>query len=169
MSSSRPRWRGGRIGLALAAAVLALGGCTLTPVYGERGVGAARLEVAYSAPATRLDQIVIEDLALRLGKGGGPGAPQVAISTSAANRALTHSNTARPTKANEVTVSVAYTVTVAGKVVAVGNRAASAAWTTRGQVLADEEARREAEERAARAAAETVRLAILGALAGPRP
>src|SRR5690606_4443147 len=145
------------------AAALALGGCTLTPVYGERGIGAERLAVSYGAPATRLDQVVIQELALRLGKGGGPGAPRVEVSTSVANRAVTHSNTARPTKANEVTVSVAYTVTAGGTLVAVGNRAASAAWTTRGQVLADEEARRDAEERAARAAAETVRLAILGA------
>ena len=168
MWSSRPAWRGGFIGLALAAG-LALGGCTLTPVYGERGVVAERLEVAYGAPATRLDQIVIQELALRLGKAGGPAAPHVDISASAASRALTHTNTARPAKANEVTVNVAYTVTLGGKVVAGGNRAASAAWTTRGQVLADEEARKDAEERAARAAAETVRLAILGALAGSRP
>lgn len=167
MWSSSRVLRHGLFGLALGAAALSLGGCTFAPVYGEHGVSQARLELAYSEPATRLDQIIIQDLSLRLGKSQSPDAPLVSISTSVSNRALTRTGTTKPFRQMEVTVAVSYTVTAGGKVVALGNRSAAAAWTTRGQVLADEEARKDAEERAARAAAETVRLAILGALATP--
>lgn len=167
MWSSSRVVRGLVLGLALGGAALAVAGCSFTPVYGERGVARGRLALAYAEPQTRLDQIVIQELSLRLGSAGGPDAPVVRITTSVANRALTRTGTTKPFRQFEVTVTVAYTVTAGGKVVAVGNRAAAAAWSTRGQVLADEEARKDAEERAARAAAETVRLALIGALASP--
>lgn len=167
MWSSRRGLRSGLIGLVLGAAGLALAGCTFAPVYGEHGVAKGRLEVAYSKPASRMDQIIIQDLAVRLGKSDSPDAPLVSISASSSTRVLTHTNTTKPVTQYETTVTVAYTVTANDKVVTLGNRSATAAWTTRGQVLADEEARKDAEQRAARAAGETVRLAILGALATP--
>lgn len=167
MWSSSRMLRNGLIGLAFAATGLALAGCTFAPVYGEYGIAQGRLELAYNKPATRLDQIIIQDLSVRLGKTDSPDAPVVSISSGVSNRALTHTGTSKPTTQYEVTVTVSYTVTDNGKVVTFGSRSASAAWTTRGQVLADEAARREAEERAARAAGETVRLSILAALATP--
>jgi hypothetical protein len=67
----------------------------------------------------------------------------------------------------EASVTVSYTLAADGRLVTFGSRSASASWTTSGQVLADEAAYRDAQERAARAAAETVRLSILSALAKP--
>lgn len=169
MWSSSRALRRALAALALGAAALALGGCSFTPVYGEHGVAQQRLELAYGKPATRLDQIVIQDMALRLGSSDAPDAPRVSISTSAYSRPLTHTGLSKPASQHEVQVTVSFSVTAGGKVLAAGSRSASAAWTSRGQVLADEEARKDAEERAARAAGETVRLAILGALATPAP
>ncbi|MDP1729991.1 MAG: hypothetical protein Q8L54_02205 [Devosia sp.] len=144
-----------------------MAGCTFTPVYGEYGVSLQRLEFAYAKPATRLDQIIIQDLALKLGKSQRPDAPLVTISSGAASRAVTRTGTAKPATQREVTVSVSYPVIAGGRVVASGSRSASALDTTSGQVLADSAAYGDAEERAARAAGETVRLSILAALATP--
>ena len=159
-------------GLVLVAALLmggSLAGCTLTPVYGERGAGQQRVEIAYAKPATRLDQLVIQDLALHLGRSDAPDAPLVTISSRAANREVTRTGTTRPGTQQEMTVTVSYTLASAGKVIALGSRSASAWWTSRGQVLADEAARADAEERAARAAGETVRLSLLAELRKPLP
>ncbi|MHB1109462.1 MAG: hypothetical protein ACYCZU_03960 [Devosia sp.] len=151
----------------LLVAGLGLAGCTFTPVYGDYGVTQQRLEVAYSKPGSRLDQIIIQDLSLKLGKSDDPNAPLITISSDAASRTLTRTGTTKPATQQEVTVNVSYTVAASGRVVTFGSRSASAVWTTRGQVFADEAAYRDAEERAARAASETVRLSILAALATP--
>jgi len=167
MWSSSRLLRNGLIVLALSVAGGGLAGCTFTPVYGDYGVSQQRLELAYSRPATRLDQIIIQELSLRLGKSDNPDAPLVTISSSSSNRALTRTGTTKPTTQYEMTVNISYTLAADGRVVAVGSRSASAAWTSRGQVFADDAASRDAAERAARAAAETVRLSILAALATP--
>lgn len=166
MWSSSRTLRNGLVVLTLSLSV-AVSACTFRPVYGENGVVQQHLEVAYAKPATRLDQLIIQDLALRLGKSEDPDAPLVSISASAGGRALTSTGTAKPVTQQEVTVNVSYTVSAGGKVVTFGSRSASALWTSRGQVFTDEAARRDAEERAARAAGETVRLSILAALATP--
>lgn len=153
--------------LMLSGAAVGLAGCTFTPVYGDYGVTQQRLELAYSKPGNRLDQIIIQDLSLKLGKSNDPDAPLVSISSGAGNRTLTRTGTSKPVTQQEVTVNVSYTVAADGRVVTFGSRSASASWTTTGQVLADEAAYRDAEERAARAASETVRLSILAALATP--
>jgi hypothetical protein len=169
MWSSSRFVRSGLIVLALSAVPATLAGCTFTPVYGDYGVARERLELAYSRPASRLDQLIIEDLSLKLGKSDDPAAPLVTISASASGRTLTHTGTAKPVTQQEATVNVAYSVAANGRVLTSGSRSASAAWTSSGQVLADEAARKDAEERAARAAGETVRLSILAALATPSP
>jgi hypothetical protein len=167
MSSSSRFLRQGFIALALMGGV-SLAGCTsFTPVYGDYGVVQRRLEVAYSKPGSRLDQIIIQDLSLKLGKSDNPDAPLVTISSGAGNRTLTRTGTSKPVTQQEAIVNVSYTVVADGRVVTFGSRSASASWTTSGQVLADEAAYRVAQERAARAAAETVRLSILSALAKP--
>jgi hypothetical protein len=154
--------------LVLSGAALGLAGCTFTPVYGDYGVTQQRLEFAYAKPASRLDQIVIQDLSLKLGKSQRPSAPLITISTSAGgDRALTRTGTTKPAKQREVLVTVSFTVVVDERVVAAGSRSASALYTTSGQVLADDAAYRDATERAALAAGETVRLSILAALATP--
>lgn len=167
MSSSSRFFRNGLIVLAFSGASVSLAGCTFTPVYGDYGVTQQRLEVAYSKPGSRLDQIVIQDLSLRLGKSDDPDAPLISISSSASSRTLTRTGTSKPVTQQQVTVNVSYTVAADGRVVTFGSRSASASWTSSGQVYADEAAYKDAEERAARAAGETVRLSILAALATP--
>jgi hypothetical protein len=60
---------------------------------------------------------------------------------------------------------VSYTLVVDGAVVGSGTRRATAGYATIGQGLADDAAYNDALERAARAAAETVRLSLLADLA----
>lgn len=66
MSSSSRTLRAVAIAVAL---MLPLAGCTgFMPVGGERGLGTERVEVSYGKPGSRLDQIIYQDLALRLGE-----------------------------------------------------------------------------------------------------
>lgn len=155
------------LAVALAAPVLA--GCSgLRPVYGTGGAVDGRLALNYADPASRLDQIIIQDLSLRLGKGGGLDAPLVRISTASGSRDLTRTAVARPVTQKEMAVTAVYSVVAPdGRVLLNGQRKATAQYSTSGQVLADEAAAKDASERAARAVAETIRLSILSQLATP--
>jgi LPS-assembly lipoprotein len=163
-------WRNGILRNALIALTISgaatLAGCSgLTPVYGERGIGAERIALNYAEPATRLDQIIYQDLALRLGKGGGASSPTVKISTSSSTRSLTKSDVERPAAQREAVVSANIElVDATGVVVFSAKRSAAALYTTDDQALASSEAEIEAKERAARALAETIRLTLLAAL-----
>jgi hypothetical protein len=171
-SKARPRLsllRCGLLALTLVAP-LALASCTsFRPVYGENGAIGRRLEVSYNKPATRLDQIIIQDLALRLGNSQrDEDVPKVSINAYAGSRALTRTAVSKPATQYEVAVTANYSVTDAeGEVLVSGSRRAVASYTTVGQVLADEEAYKDAVERAGHEVAETIRLSILGQLASP--
>lgn len=167
MSWSRPL-RAALLAAALAAPVLLAGCSGLRPVYGSNGVGQEQLAFRYAEPASRLDQIILQELSLRLGRGTDPDAPEVRISTSSGSRTLTRTGVSRPTTQREMTVNATYTVAAAnGEVLISGTRRATAQYATSGQVLADESAADDARERAARAVADTVRLSILAELAAP--
>lgn len=165
MWSLRPALRNALIALSLLGAT-ALAGCSgLTPVYGERGLGAERVALRYDAPRNRLEQIIYQDLALRLGKTSDPSSPRVVITTTNAARDLTKSSVARPSEQNEAVVTA--TIRLIGPDDAVllnTTRSAAALYSTDRQALAASEAENEAYERAARSLAETIRLTLLGAL-----
>lgn len=159
----------GLVTLALAAP-LALAGCSsFRPVYGEAGVTQERLALNYAKPGGRLDQIIIQDLILRLGSTKSSDAPEVTISTSTATRALTRTGTVKPNRQMEVAVTASYVIVAGDRTVLQGSRKAVAAYSTNGQVLADEAALKDATERAAHEVADTIRLSILGGLAAPVP
>ncbi len=162
------RLRPAALALALLAP-LALSACTgFRPVYGESGLIQQRLELNYAKPASRIDQIIIQELALRLGSGGGPDAPTVRISAAAGARALTRTGVVKPSTQYEMSVLASYSVTsAAGQTLISGTRRASATYTVSGQVLADDAAAQDATERAAREVAETIRLSIIAELAKP--
>jgi len=166
MSLSKPLRRIVFAGLALAMAT-ALGACSFTPVYSGTLAGQPLLELAYAKPSSRLEQVIYQELALRLGSSDAAAAPlaQVTVSSSAATIGL--SATANPNKPQRVTVTATLTVTrrdgTAGRPLSF-TRQASADYTTSGQVLADNAAAVEAGERAAKAAAESLRLALLASL-----
>lgn len=169
MSLSRVLSSRGPLAVLLLAAAIGLAGCSgLAPVYGDQGL-TGRLPLAYSKPATRLDQIVIQDLALRLGRSSSPDAVLVTITSSESSRELTMTEVETPREEHEVSVQVSYTLVAGDRILGAGTRTATAGYAAVGQVLANEAARDEAAERAARAAAETVRLSILGDLATRTP
>ena len=162
--------RKGLILLALSG-VLALAGCSsFRPVYGENGIASERMELAYAKPASRLDQVVYQEFVLRFGRSQSPDAPRLTVTTTSASRGLTTTSITKPATQHQMRVTVAAVLTTPdGRTVFSGTRSAEAQYTAVGQVLADTEAANEASERAAREAAEGLRLAILGALATPAP
>jgi hypothetical protein len=145
-----------------------LAACTLTPVYSGRLAETATLDLAFAKPATRLDQIVTQELAFRFGNSDAPGTRQATISTSASAAALVNTVTANPNKAYEVTITATLTITrpdaPASEKPLILVRQATAGYQTGAQILNDQSAYGEAAERAAKAAAESLRLAVLATL-----
>lgn len=164
MSSSRR--------LRLAALVMAglampvLSACSgVTPVYGPGGVTSQQVALLYARPSNRFEQVIYEDLALKLGKASGP-APTLSVNVNAFSRDLTSDSVAAPTSQKQEQVSAAIRLTdVNGRLIFSGMRSASADYTTNSQGLASDRAAEDAAIRAAHALADTIRLTVLGALA----
>ena len=154
-------------GAALLAVVLVvpLAACTgLRPVYSDAGLGAQRIDVAYAAPGNRLEQIIYQDLALRLGKAEGQ-VPLVRISASQRSTSLTEGTVKSATTQRQITVTAKLTVTSAdGRVLFSGARSQTADYTTDAQSLANQQAAESAARQAATLLAETLRLQIIAAL-----
>jgi LPS-assembly lipoprotein len=168
MWSPRPILRNALIALSVLSAT-GLAGCSgLTPVYGERGIGAERIALRYAEPKSRHEQIIYQELALRLGRATDLASPTVRIVTTTSQRKLTMSDVDRPSVQREAVVRATIELIGAdGRVVMTTKRSASALYTTGSQALAASEAENEAYERAARELAETIRLTLLGALSQP--
>jgi LPS-assembly lipoprotein len=164
-SSRAAGWLGRVAAPVLLVLVAACSG--FHPLYGDGGVQPGRYAFHYAEPGSRLDQVIYTELRLRLGPSSdAPDAVQVSVRTSAGSHALTSTATSKAATANEVIVTATATaITPAGEIIFSGTRSSSATYQTFGQVLADTEARTEAAERGATALADSLRLAILGALA----
>ena len=157
------------IALALATTT-ALTACSgFTPVYGERGIGVEQHAFRYDKPASRLDQIIYQELALKLGRSTDPSVPMVRVTTTSGIRGLTSTSVAKPSTQREAVVTAKIELVQAdGTIAFTATRSTAASFTADGQqALAETEAEKEARERAARELAETVRLTLLGALANP--
>ena len=157
--------------LALAGILLgtamALGACSFQPVYSGALASQPLLDLAYAKPNSRLEQVIYQELALRLGSSEAETAPLAVVSASSSAADLALSSTANPSKPQDVTVTATLTITRRdGTTVAplTFTRRATANYTRNGQVLADNAAAAEAAERAAKAAAESLRLAVLASL-----
>lgn len=169
MSWSKALLRNSMLALALAGAT-ALAACSgFTPVYGERGIGVEKHAFRYDKPATRLDQIIYQELVLKLGRTSDSTVPMVRVTTTSSVRDLTKTAISNPASQKEALVSATIElVGPDGTIAFTAKRSASALFTAdRAQALAETEAEKEAKERAARELAETVRLTLLGALANP--
>jgi LPS-assembly lipoprotein len=150
----------------LAVAMLApLAACTgIRPVYSDAGLGAKRVHVVYAAPNNRLEQIIYNDLALKLGSGGD-NAPTVSVTAWSGTADLTNNTVSTPANAKQVTVSASLTVTAPdGAVLFSGSRSQTADLTHSAQSLANRQATESAERQAALLLADTLRLEVLGAL-----
>ena len=157
--------RGSLLAASLLAGVTALGGCSFSPVYGEASASkAAQLALAFARPNTRLEQIIYQELGESFASSGSDArAASVGVNTHYADAAL--SQTANPFKPIEVTVTATLTIAgAAGEKPITVTRSATANYTKNDQVLADRSAAVEATERAARAAAESLRVGILANL-----
>jgi hypothetical protein len=152
--------------LVALALLVPLAACTgIRPVYSDAGLAAKRVDVAYAAPANRLEQIIYQDLALRLGKAGG-NVPLVRISARSGAANLTNNTIASPTTPKTMTVSATVTVTAPdGTVLFSGVRSQTADYTSDAQALSNQQASAAAERQAALLLADTLRLQILAALA----
>jgi hypothetical protein len=153
--------------ILLAAALTApLAACTgLMPVYSERGLGTETVAVAYAAPNNRVEQIIYQDLALRLGKSSG-AVPVVKISATRNDVALTNNLVTAPNRQRQMRVTAKVSVTdVDGEVIFSGTRAQTADYTTDAQALANQQAEDDAARRAALLLAQTIRLEVIAALA----
>lgn len=153
----------------LAAAFISVGALSacssFTPVYGERGVATAAGDFRFGLPQNRLDQIIYQNLLLTLGQSKASSAPLVEIGTIAASTDLTRSAVERPNDQRQVVVTATIRITdAAGKLVFNTTRSAAAVYTVDSQGLANSEARKDAEARAASELAETVRLTLIGAM-----
>jgi hypothetical protein len=157
------------LALVLAGATSLAACSSFTPVYGERGIGVERHAFRYDKPASRLDQIIYQELVLKLGRSADPSVPLVRITSTSSVRGLTKTDVKNPAAQKEAVVTAKIELVDAdGSVAFTATRSAAASFTAdRYQALAETEAEREAGERAARELAETVRLTLLGALANP--
>src|SRR4051812_5702339 len=110
MSSSRLNRAIWLMAASLAVA-LPLAGCTtLTPLYGDQGLTSEKIALVYAAPGSRLEQVIYQELALRLGKASGD-APEVAIPATSSSRALTAGNITSPNRQRQMTVSATIILT----------------------------------------------------------
>ena len=151
----------------LAVALLApLAACTgIRPVYSDAALGAKRVKVVYAAPNNRLEQIIYNDLGLKLGNTGGDNAPTVSVSAWGGPSDLTGNTVANPVSPKTMTVWASLTVTAPnGAVLFSGVRSQSADMNHTAQSLANRQASDSAERQAATLLADTLRLEILGAL-----
>jgi hypothetical protein len=168
MSLSKSLTRAAFMAVALAS-VAATAGCTsFRPVYGSGTLAAQpMLDLAYAKPNSRLEQVIYEELSLRLGESSDATAPlaSVRVTQSVANSTISRTQNLR--KPVEVTVTATLTITQrdgSSAEIKTYTRRATANYTRSSQVIADNVAATEAAERAAKAAAESLRLAVLADL-----
>lgn len=154
--------------LAIATLVLGLGAalsaCSFSPVYSDTSSSLTRLDITYAKPRNRLEQIIYQELAMRLGMSSSPEAGQLIVSAGAQGGDIMLSATTNPRKSAETTVTATLTLKRAGRPDLQLTRKATAGYTRSGQILADQAAATEAGERAALSVAEALRLAVLASL-----
>ena len=162
MSSFSRACRAALIAIALVAPLAACSG--LRPVYQYGEADAERMAVRFASPSDRVEQVIYNELRLRFTKGGDD-APLVKVSASASGRSLTEGTISTPLSQNEAIVAATVTVTsVDGETLLSTTRTATADYTTSSQAFANQEAATDAQRRAAKLVADTLRLDIYAAL-----
>ena len=156
-----------RSGVVAAALVLLpiLSACSgFTPVYGTPSLSGDGVAISYAPPGNRLEQLIYEDLSLRLGHAAGTG-PNLKVSTSQRTTSLTSDTVTSAVSQKQAIVTASVTLTGSdGVVLFSGQRIATADYTEGPQILSNKQAQQDAFERAAHQLADTVRLTVLGAL-----
>jgi len=144
--------------------------CTFMPVYGTNNVGDTLL-FNYAEPKTRFEQIVYQHLGSTLGRGTKTTAPHASITLSMSARRVGRTSAGSVFTTYQMVATGTITVVDSKdntKILLSNRRTAAANYELSGQILADRAAKDEAEERAARAFAEAVRLTLLSAFSTKR-
>jgi len=155
----------GRLSLVMAALVF-LSACQFQPLYGERspGQGGGFEQVGVASVDSRVAQQVRNHLLFLLNGGfaSDEKTHEARLRVSFSNQLLAALPSEQDSTAGTVTVRVSYDLVdlETNEVVARGRRDTTASYDRTGQVLANNRAVRDAENRAAREAAEALRLAI---------
>ena len=149
----------------VVAVVPALSACTgFTPIYSEAGLGAHSVAVKYATPSSRLEQLIYQDLALKLGRSGGD-VPTVTVTATATSPTTDTSSAATTVASRQTTVTALVRVVGAdGRVIFEGSRSVTEEFGNGGQVFSNQQALKEAQVRAAKSLTETIRLQVLAAL-----
>lgn len=153
-----------RAALALIALV-ALGGCSLTPVYqSASGLDPAVVDrIAYADPETRAEQIVYQALKFALGEGEG-ATLVLTLSTSTDTSRVSRIASDDPAEPYQLELTGRYTLVDAADPetpVLSETRSATATFTRGPQASANAAAQTDAEERAARRLADIIRARLL--------
>lgn len=146
---------------------LALGACSFSPVYSGALADQPMLNLAYAKLNSRLEQVIYQELSLRFGSSSAETAPLAKVTASRSVTTEARSVTANPGKPRAVTVTATLTITKRDGTQSAPvtiTRSATAEYTQSDQIMANNAAVSDAEERAAKAAAESLRLGVLAAL-----
>lgn len=148
---------------AVAIAVLAGAGCSFSPVYSDGSpINAMSLAFDLGEPTSRVEQVIYQEMSLRFAESSAPKTPKLVIrATSSVRDAFVTENAANAPDTYEVTVTGAATATYEGEIIFTATRRATAQYATTSQTMANQSAREIADERAAKAVAESLRLALL--------
>src|SRR5690606_14343127 len=118
-----------------------LGACSFTPVYSGALASQPMLSLAYAKPASRLEQIIYSELALRFGSSEAETARLAMVTASVSAAAIGMSKTANPSKLTRVTVTATLNISDRDGADKISfTRRATADYTTSGQVLANQAA-----------------------------
>jgi LPS-assembly lipoprotein len=178
MSSSEPafaaRFRARRVRGAMVAmaALVALAGCTVQPLYGNGPTGQAVpttiSRIAIAPVDSRVAQQVRNALIFKLDGGTEPSSPayRMTLVVTAAQTAL-GVTPIESAPSYSLTVSATYEITsvATGKIVLRDTSRGSASYNRTMQEYANDRARLDAEDRAAEVAAEDIRLRLATAAA----
>ncbi len=147
-------------------AVLFLSACQFQPLYGERtpGQGGGLEQVGVASVDSRVGQQVRNHLLFLLNGGfaSSEKTHEARLRVSYNNILSASLPSVADSTAGTVTVNVSYDLVdlATNEIIASGSRDATASYDRTGQVLANNRATRDAENRAAKEAAEVLRLAI---------
>ena len=152
--------------LALGLLLPLMSGCSFSPLYGSGGDSSGGHGFAYAEPNSRLEQIIYQELAFRLGTDPSPDAHLVTISASQSAHRVGRTSAGSVLTTYEAVVSASLSVDEQGpdaKNLLSTSRFAGANYEISGQVVADRAAAQNAGERAARSVADTLRLILAAA------
>ncbi len=148
---------------------LSLSACSFSPIYGDNNLSNKTISLSYAKPTTRLEQIIYQDLKLRLGSDIN-SANQLIVTISQSTRDVGRSSNGLPASIQELTLVANFKVidiNDSENIIYTGTNRVTATYSSKGQIIADIKAQEKAEETAALELAQIIRLTLLAELNRP--